>query len=192
MPQTKNTLRIIGGKYRGRRLHFIPCQGLRPTADRVRETVFNWLQGQLADCQILDLFAGSGAMGLEALSRGAAAATFVEQNRIVAQQLQNNLQILPDMTTDSHVYTMTAQTWLQQRPLRVFDLVFLDPPFRHHLLRKTSAKLEQSGCLAEEAWVYVEQAAQEAWPILPDNWSWYREGCAGQAKFALLRRARSG
>ena len=187
MPQTKNTLRIIGGDHRGRRLQFIPSEGLRPTADRVRETVYNWLQGQISGRRVLDLFAGSGAMGLEALSRGAAEVIFIEQDRKTTQQLRQNLQKLPDASAHSQVYAMPAHTWLK-RPAVPFDLVFLDPPFRSDLLAKTCQQLEQTGQLAATAWIYLEQASQQAWPVVPDHWHWHREGTAGQAKFALLQR----
>lgn len=187
MPQTKNRLRIIGGRYRGHRLQFIPGEGLRPTADRVRETVFNWLQGELPRCRVLDLFAGSGAMGLEALSRGAAEVVFVERDRNTAQQLRHNLAKLPGADTHSQVFGMPAHRWLQ-RPASLFDVVFLDPPFNDHLLANICVQLESSGFLQDDAWIYVEQAAQEAWPTWPENWHWYREGHAGQAKFGLLQR----
>lgn len=187
MSHTKNRLRIIGGRHRGHRLQFIPGEGLRPTADRVRETVFNWLQGELTHCRVLDLFAGSGAMGFEALSRGAAEVVFVERDRNTAQQLRRNVSKLPGAEACSQVMGISAQRWLQ-RPVSLFDVVFLDPPFKDQLLANIVEQLESSGFLQENAWIYVEQSAQEAWPIWPDTWHWYREGSAGQAKYGLLQR----
>ena len=187
LPQTNNTLRIIGGRYRGHRLHFIPRHRLRPTADRVRETVFNWLQGEITGCRVLDLFAGSGAMGLEALSRGAAEVVFVEQDRKTAQHIRHNLTKLTDATARSQVYSMSASAWLQHMT-EPFDVVFLDPPFNSHLLIKTCQSLEESGVLTDPAWVYLEQDSQVTWPVLPEHWHWHREGSAGQAKFGLLQR----
>lgn len=186
MARARNQLRIIGGECRGRRLHFPDGKGLRPTADRVRETLFNWLQGELRGRRVLDLFAGSGALGLEALSRGAAQAVFVEQARSAAEQLRENLALL-GLEDRSEVMQADARRFLE-RSAPPFDLVFLDPPFATQLLAQVSGKLESRGLLAAGAWVYLEQDSAREWPKLPHNWQLYREGRAGQAVFQLMHR----
>jgi 16S rRNA (guanine966-N2)-methyltransferase len=182
----KNTLRIIGGEYGGRRLNFPDGRGLRPTADRVRETLFNWLQGKVHGCKALDLFSGSGALGIEALSRGAAQVVFVDKARATTQCLRENLQLL-QATQRSQVQTVDALSYLQKTDQQ-FDLVFLDPPFADGLLPKICQSLDGLNCLAETAWIYMEQDSQQAWPELPDNWQPYREGQAGQARFCLVHK----
>ncbi len=186
MPRHSNQLRIVAGEYRGRRLHFPSGRGMRPTADRVRETLFNWLQGQLQGRRVLDLFAGSGALGIEALSRGAAEAVFVEQNRAAAAQLRDNLQLL-QADQRAEVIQADALRWLRHKH-EPFDLVFLDPPFADGLLGKACQLLEQGGHLSADAWLYLEQDSSHPWPALPSAWSLHREGQAGQAAFRLLHR----
>ena len=186
MARAKNQLRIIGGDFRGRRLNFPDGRGLRPTADRVRETLFNWLQGQLYGRRVLDLFAGSGALGIEALSRGAAELVFVEQARPAAQQLRDNLALL-QAESRAQVQQRDALQWLNAAE-GSFDLVFLDPPFADRLLLKTTQLLESRGLLAEHAWIYLEQDSAHKWPELPANWALHREGQAGQAAFRLMHR----
>ena len=178
----------MGGEHGGRRLHFPDGRGLRPTADRVRETLFNWLQGELSERCVLDLFAGSGALGLEALSRGAARVTFVERARPVALQLQKNIDLL-GLRDRTRVETRDAERFLGREPGESYDLVFLDPPFADRLLGPVCRQLEASGCLASPAWIYLEQDSSQAWPELPPNWQLHREGQAGQAAFRLLRRS---
>lgn len=185
LPQQKNTLRIIGGTHRGRRLPFPHVKGLRPTADRVRETLFNWLQGEIAGVRVLDLFAGSGALGLEALSRGAHEAVFIEKNQLAANQLRDNLHLMSAQQQAS-VCQMDALQWMPTAE-QPFDVVFLDPPFAQDLLPEAVYGLEQSNCLKPNSWVYCEQEASHAWLELPANWHWHRQGRAGQAKFALLK-----
>lgn len=186
MSRARNQLRIIGGAARGRRLHFPQGRGLRPTADRVRETLFNWLQGELAGRRVLDLFAGSGALGLEALSRGAAEAVFVEQARAAAEQLRGNLDVL-GFGERGQVLQRDARRYLESA-VGPFDIVFLDPPFADRLLGEISHALERQGLLTEGAWIYLEQASHQPWPDLPPEWRIYREGQAGQAAFRLMQR----
>ncbi|MCW9078602.1 MAG: 16S rRNA (guanine(966)-N(2))-methyltransferase RsmD, partial [Gammaproteobacteria bacterium] len=126
MAATSNQVRIIGGRHRGRRLHFSPGRGLRPTPDRVRETLFNWLQADIRGARCLDLFAGSGALGLEALSRGAAFLCAVEQNRTAAQRLRDNITLLHEESA-AEVVQGDALRVLKTPPERPFDIVFLDP-----------------------------------------------------------------
>lgn len=186
MPRQRNQLRIIGGDFRGRKLNFPDGKGLRPTADRVRETLFNWLQGQVYGRRALDLFAGSGALGIEALSRGAAEVVFVERAAVAARQLKENLQLLRASERAS-VMQQEAARYLTA-PRGEFDLVFLDPPFAQGLLPKTIKQLEDSGLLAEHAWIYIEQDSAHPWPDWPANWTPHREGAAGQAAFQLMHR----
>lgn len=187
MARTRNQLRIVGGDFRGRRLHFPDARGLRPTADRVRETLFNWLQGRLNGCRALDLFAGSGALGFEALSRGSAELVFVEQARAVAEQLRENIELL-GLGERAQVEKMDARRFLARQPDHRFSLVFVDPPFADRLLAAVCERLETAGWLAPDAWVYLEQDSHQAWPGLPANWQLYREGQAGQAAFRLMCR----
>ena len=186
MSAGKNTLRIIGGEYRGRRMPFANIPGLRPTADRVRETLFNWLQGEVTGRRVLDLFAGSGALGIEALSRGAAEVVLVEKAYPAVQQLRKNLEGLKALE-HSCVEPMDALAYLQTVQKPFFDIVFLDPPFADSLLPETCAALQASGCLTARAWVYLEQSVSQDWPDLPVTWQIYRESQAGQVRFCLCR-----
>ena len=181
-----NQVRIIGGRHRGRRLQFVPGRGLRPTPDRVRETLFNWLQTKIQDARCLDLFAGSGALGLEALSRGAGKLCAVEQNRAAAQRLRDNLDLLDE---HAEVLQTDALRLLKIPPDRPFDIVFLDPPFADGLMPQVCDLLEHGRWLATDALVYAEQDANQPWPAMPDNWDLHREARAGQSAQRLLRRS---
>jgi 16S rRNA (guanine966-N2)-methyltransferase len=180
-----NRVRIIGGEYGGRRLGFPDQRGLRPTADRVRETLFNWLTPQLPGARVLDLFAGSGALGLEALSRGAGFVLLVEQARPVAERLRENLALL-GAGERAEVRQADARRLLATPPPAPFDIVFLDPPFAAGLLAKVIPLLIDNGWLAADAWVYLEQDAAHPWPALPPGWQLHREGKGGQAAFRLV------
>ena len=186
MARQRNQLRITGGEFGSRRLHFPDAKGLRPTADRVRETLFNWLQGELAGVKALDLYAGSGALGFEALSRGAAHVTFVEKARNVADQLRENIELL-NCPSKASVVNSTAERYLSQAE-SAFDVVFLDPPFAYGLLGKAIEILEENALLSPQAWIYLEQDSAHDWPDMPDNWAIHREGDAGQAAFRLIKR----
>jgi 16S rRNA (guanine966-N2)-methyltransferase len=188
---TANQVRIIAGRHRGRRLHFVPGRGLRPTPDRVRETLFNWLQAEIRGARCLDLFAGSGALGLEALSRGAAFLLAVEQNRAAAQRLRENIALLHEQGA-AEVVQGDALRLLRRPPQRPFDIVFLDPPFAAGLLPEACRLLEANGWLQPSAFVYLEQDAGQDWPALPGGWSVHREGAAGQSAHRLLRRSKLG
>ena len=161
-PQSQQ-LRIIGGQWRSRRLRFPAVEGLRPTLDRVRETVFNWLQFDVEGSRVLDAFAGSGALGFESLSRGAKEVIFLEKNPSAAIQLKDNLKLLE--ASNAQVWAGDALLWMQQNP-EPFDLVFLDPPFRLNLLQPAIDALR----LLPGALVYIEHEAGLALN-LPANWS---------------------
>lgn len=175
-------IRIIGGQWRGRKLPVPDSPGLRPTTDRVRETLFNWLAPYLVDARCLDCFAGSGALGLEALSRYAAKATLLEMERGVAQQLQKNLATLK--ASNAQVVNTNTLNYLNQ-PGEPYDIVFVDPPFRKGLLEETLKLLETRGWLANGAMVYVESEVENGLPPVPANWRLHREKVAGQVAYRL-------
>ncbi|PWV79905.1 16S rRNA m(2)G-966 methyltransferase [Halomonas sp. A11-A] len=177
-------LRIIGGDYRRRLLPVLDSPGLRPTPDRVRETLFNWLAAALPGARVLDLFAGTGALGLEALSRGANDATFVERDARVAGQLGENLATLGAVER-GRVITADATAFLAGPPTPC-SLVFLDPPFRQGLAEPCCAALE-AGWLAEEAFIYLECEA-DLTPAVPATWRLHREVRAGDSHGRLYRR----
>ena len=182
-------LRIIAGDWRGRRLSFPAIQGLRPTPDRVRETLFNWLQAYVPGARCLDLFAGSGALGLEALSRGAESVTFVDNAPAVTQRLRENLNLLK--ARNAEVVQAAAMEWLGQRQTDLeprYDLVFLDPPFRCDLLPLACELLESRNLLADQALIYIEAESELGMPRLPDNWRELRSKTAGQVSYRLFIR----
>jgi 16S rRNA (guanine966-N2)-methyltransferase len=181
------TLRIVAGSLRGSRLSVPDAHGLRPTPDRVRETLFNWLAPVIAGARCLDLYAGTGALGIEALSRGAGECTFVERDRTLCKLLQDNLVRLG--VTGSRVVNDDASGFLAG-PTQAVDLVFLDPPFTANLWSASALRLEQGGWLQAQAFIYVE-APLDAGFELPPNWSLHREGKAGSVQFALYRRLAS-
>ncbi|QLK59485.1 16S rRNA (guanine(966)-N(2))-methyltransferase [Enterobacteriaceae bacterium Kacie_13] len=178
-------IRIIGGLWRGRKLPVPHSPGLRPTTDRVRETLFNWLAPVLQGAHCLDCFAGSGALGLEALSRYAASATLLEFERQVAQQLEKNLALLN--AKDAKVFNVNTLNWLAKAG-SAFDVVFLDPPFRKGILQDTLNLLEQNQWLADEAWIYVETEAEHDTLDVPASWRLHREKVAGQVAYRLYHR----
>ncbi len=177
-------LRIIGGRWRGQRLAVGQARGLRPTADRTRETLFNWLQADIGDARVLDLFAGTGALGLEALSRGAASAVFVERSAVIARTLQEQLRRL-GAEQQARVLTLSAERYLRG-PAQPFDVVFLDPPFADDCLPVILPLLAKSGWLAASANVYVETARQSASVKWPSGWLVRREKQAGAVWYGLL------
>ncbi|MBC55275.1 MAG: 16S rRNA (guanine(966)-N(2))-methyltransferase RsmD [Gammaproteobacteria bacterium] len=182
----RNTLRIIGGQWRGRKLQFPDVPGLRPTADRVRETLFNWLQGWVLDEDCLDLFAGSGACGLEALSRGARSAVFVDASREACAGIQGHLAVLG--AVNASVVTATAAQWLNNAHQAKVGLVFLDPPFADNALAETAAQLEASGILKPRAHIYLESGHDLATLPLPATWSARRNLRAGAVYYGLYER----
>lgn len=183
------TLRIIGGEWRGRRIRFPDEGGIRPTPDRVRETLFNWLMAKIPGSRCLDLFAGSGALGLEALSRGALHATFVERDHGNASSLRETAtRLAPGRAT---VHEADALAWLAGPP-EAFDVVFLDPPFTAGLLAEAMRLLEARGWLAADAFVYVEMPAKAGDLVLPAAWRAHRSGRAGAVGYHLARRQGGG
>ena len=178
-------IRIIGGSLRNSRIEVPDAPGLRPTAERVRETLFNWLAPVIEGAHCLDLCAGTGALGIEALSRGAAAVQFVERDARTARALGDNLSRLK--AGAGRVSVQDAAQFLQGAS-QPHDLVFLDPPFALQLWSPLAQQLEQGGWLAARAWIYVE-SPRRGTPELPAHWQLHREGHAGEVRSALYRRA---
>ncbi len=188
-------VRIIGGDWRGRKLPVLSSEGLRPTSDRVRETLFNWLQFEVVGAHCLDLFAGSGALGLEALSRGAKSTTFLELSVPAVKQLQTNLSTLN--ASNAQVVQGDSFVWLESWPERgggeKFAIIFVDPPFYQGLMQKAVDKLFIKGIILNEptespVWLYLEQEKELPWPSLPEGWVCYREKSTAQVRFGLFRR----
>jgi 16S rRNA (guanine966-N2)-methyltransferase len=178
-------LRIIGGQWRGRKLDFAEADGLRPTGDRIRETLFNWLQADLPGAHCLDLFSGSGALGLEALSRDAGSALLLEKNAAAARCIQANLQLLNDQHGQV-VHTDTLSHLSQTAPT-AYNVVFLDPPFALNLWQQVIALLETNGWLAEHAAIYIE--TPKNLPLnIPSHWQLHRQKHSGQVSYSLYYR----
>lgn len=184
-PSASGKVRLIAGRWRGTRLEVPDVPGLRPTSDRVRETLFNWLMPMLPGARVLDLFAGSGALGLEAVSRGAASAVLVERDPALAAALRATAARLPGGEA-VNVVQSDARAWLPAQPEASFDLAFVDPPFAAGLWEQVvplvAARLKPDG------WLYVE-APHEAAFALPAEWRLHREGRTREVRYALYRRA---
>lgn len=187
IPQsTKGEVRIIAGLWRGRKLPVLSSQGLRPTGDRVKETLFNWLMPYLAGSDCLDCFAGSGSLGFEALSRQAAKVTFLELEKPVAQQLSKNIQTLK-CADRAQVVNQNSLAFLnhpQNQPH--FDVVFLDPPFHFDLAEQAVALLAQNNWLRPQALVYVETEKGKVAPV-PQSWHLLKEKDSGQVSYRLYQ-----
>ena len=185
----RNSVRIIAGAWRGRRVHFPDLPGLRPTPDRVRETLFNWVQREVPGAHCLDLFAGSGALGIEALSRGAAAAVFVEQAQLAARTLQAQLAHL-GATAKSRVVEMGATRFLRT-PRETyggpFDVVFVDPPFGRDALAGYIPLLDAGNWLKPGGLVYLENEKAGGVPSLPSHWELLKSKSAGEVGYHLAR-----
>jgi 16S rRNA (guanine966-N2)-methyltransferase len=180
-------LRIIGGEWRSRRFAFPDAEGLRPTPDRVRETLFNWLAPYLSGARVLDPFTGSGALYLEALSRGASMALALDLNPNAIASLRKHLDALN--CGQGQLLQSDALRYLDSQAATPFDLVFLDPPFNRNLLLPACELLESRGWLAEHAWIYTESESAPSSLGLPANWRLYREKKAGQVHYALWERS---
>jgi 16S rRNA (guanine966-N2)-methyltransferase len=181
--KSRSQLRIIGGQWRGRKLAFTPEPGLRPTTDRVRETLFNWLAPDIHGARCLDLYAGSGALGLEALSRGAARCDFVDTSSASLRQIQLHLNALGTANA-GHCRPGSALDFLASNS-DTWDIVFVDPPFGADLVEPSCALLNRPGLLAQAALVYVETAKREQ-PDFPHSWTLHREKQAGEVCYRLF------
>ncbi|MEQ1803167.1 MAG: 16S rRNA (guanine(966)-N(2))-methyltransferase RsmD [Gammaproteobacteria bacterium] len=188
------SVRIIGGSWRGRRVDVLDGAELRPTPDRVRETLFNWLTPVLPGARCLDLYAGTGALGLESLSRGAGECWFVERDARLAAALESTLlRFIGQGTVETEsprppargrVLVTDALRWLDRPPLGSFDVVYLDPPYATNSLGDL-CKLLARGWLAPTAWVYLETSRSQQLPALPVGWQLHRESQAGDVRYAL-------
>ena len=178
-------LRIVAGNWRSRLLEIADVPGLRPTSERIRETLFNWLAPHVAGTRCLDLFAGTGALGLEALSRGAASATFVERSKRAAGMLRRNVDALD--AEGATVLEADAFSFLQRRDIEPFDLVFLDPPFAADSLEELCRLLDEGPLLAQGALVYVEEDRARPAVKLPARWQIVRSKEAGNVRYSLVR-----
>ena len=178
-----NQLRIIGGKWRGRKLNFPDVPDLRPTGDRIRETLFNWLQGDIPGSQCLDLFAGSGALGWEALSRGAKQVVFLDSHSKVIRQLKESSKLLA--CDQAQFIQADAREYLNNQQSTPFDVVFLDPPFKQEILQKLVNLLYEKQWLASHAKIYLEMDVNTTTPVLPDSWHLLKEKKAGLVRYQL-------
>ncbi len=179
-------LRIIGGEWRSRQFSFPMAQGLRPTPNRVRETLFNWLAPYVEGAHVLDCFTGSGALFLEALSRGASSALALDSNSNAVASLRQILATLK--CSNGQVLQANALQYLESQPATPYDLLFLDPPFSQDLLAPACALLEEKGWLAKDAWIYTESETAPSTLAMPGNWRLHREQKAGQVYYALWER----
>ena len=184
-----NSIRIIAGKWRGRRLPVLEAQGLRPTTGRVRETLFSWLMHDVAGSRCLDVFAGSGALGLESLSRGAQQAHFFESNSAAANNINRSIDTLqPELHgASAKVFTGDALKLLSAIAVDPFDIVFLDPPFKADVIQQCVELLENNRWLSETALVYLEYDKQRDFVMQP-HWKLYRQGETVQSKYQLYHR----
>jgi len=178
-------LRIIGGEWRGRKVRFPPLATIRPTPNRVRETAFNWLQGVVPGSRCLDLYAGSGALGLEALSRGAREVTFVDVEPAVVRHIVDTLRELG--CDRGHAVRADARRFLEA-PGTPYDIIFLDPPFDEPVLGAACQGIEAAGWLKAGGYVYLESPATAGEPPLPAGWTLLRSKRAGEVGYHLARR----
>jgi 16S rRNA (guanine966-N2)-methyltransferase len=179
-------LRIVAGNWRSRLLDIADVPGLRPTSERIRETLFNWLAPRINAARCLDLFAGTGALGLEALSRGARNAIFVERSAEAVRTLKENIKALG--ADGAVVLQMDALDYLQGKHPERFDLVFLDPPFASDMLDELCRLLDERELLAKDARVYIEQNRSNPEPKLPGGWQVLKNKTAGNVRYMLVRQ----
>ena len=179
-------VRVIAGLWRGRKLPVLNAEGLRPTTDRVKETLFNWLMMDVANARCLDCFAGSGSLGIEALSRQAQAVVFLEKFANAAQQLKKNLASLK--TDKATVINTDTLTYLSQKnSTEPFEIIFIDPPFHHNFVPQVLTLLQQNNWLAENALIYVETEKNHPPLLLAENWQIIKEKSAGMVTSRLIQ-----
>jgi 16S rRNA (guanine966-N2)-methyltransferase len=186
MNNLQGKVRIIGGRWRSRKITFPALPGLRPTADRIRETLFNWLAPYIQTTKCLDLFAGSGALGFEALSRGAASVTFVDHAAKVIESLQANAALLA--ATNAEFILGECPGNMPSLVNAPFDIVFLDPPFNQGLIEPAAKWLEDNQLLAKHALIYVETEINLSPLPVPANWQVLREKHTSSLYYYLLKR----
>ena len=179
-------IRIIGGEWRSRKLTVPDAQGLRPTPDRVRETLFNWLAPTIQGARVLDAFTGSGALFLEALSRGASTGVAIDANLDAVNNLRRNLALLQG--DDAEVLRADSLHYLSNKAEQGFDIVLLDPPFHQDLLLSACQLLEDNNWLNKDAWIYTESEQAPSSLGVPSSWRLHREKHTGQVHYALWQK----
>lgn len=182
-------LRIVAGNWRSRLLQIADVPGLRPTSERVRETLFNWLANDIHGARCLDLCAGTGALGLEALSRGAGHTTFVEKSSVATRVLESNVKLLG--APNALIVSGDARSFVEDYQGEPFDIIFLDPPFAEDMLGDLCRLLAEGDALADEALVYLEMDTKQALPAMPDGWSTIKDKKAGNVRYLLVRVTRN-
>jgi 16S rRNA (guanine966-N2)-methyltransferase len=182
----KSGVRIISGEWRGRRLPVLEIPGLRPSGDRCRETLFNWLQAYVTGADCADLFAGSGALGFEAASRGARSVILVEKNAVVVSSLDRGISVL--RARQVRVHHGDALDWLRHAEPDSLDIVFVDPPFDEGLILKSALLLDRMHCVREGGFVYIEEPIARD-PLVPGpGWVLWREKSIGGVRMQVFRR----
>jgi len=181
----KGSVRIIAGDWRSRRLPVLDMPGLRPSTDRSRETLFNWLHPYIPGAVCADLFAGTGALGFEAASRGAKSVTMVDSNARVIDYLEKSIELLK--ATQVRAHHGDALQWLQQQSPGGLDIVFVDPPFKEQVHEQLLQEIEQSACLGANGLVYLESPTSRAAPHVPSGWSCWREKVMGDVRLQVFR-----
>lgn len=180
------SVRIIGGAWRSQKILFAEAPGLRPTGDRIRETLFNWLAADISGAKCLDLFAGSGVLGFEALSRGAAHCTALESHPAAAKNLHSTKVAL---SADINIININSLKFLAQPSKgQVFDIVFIDPPFDAELLNQSCSLLEENGWLTTSAMIYCELSLSDNTFVPPLNWQQVQDKYAGEVRYCLFTR----
>ena len=184
------TVRIIGGRWRGRRLPVADLPGLRPSGDRSRETLFNWLQADIRNANCVDLFAGTGVLGLEAASRGAGQVTLIEKDPRAARAIEQSVELLSSDPgkAEVRVHNTDALRWLQSCRADCLDIVFIDPPFGSGLEGRALDLIDEGGCLARGGLVYLETTRKSVETPLPVGWIADREKLLGEVRMQLLKK----
>ncbi|MEG3755739.1 16S rRNA (guanine(966)-N(2))-methyltransferase RsmD [Psychromonas arctica] len=185
-PNSDGFIRLISGQWRGKKLPVKDKQGLRPTTDRTKETLFNWLMHDIRDANCLDCFSGSGSLGFEALSRYCQFCTFLELDKQVAVQLQNNISTLK--AENAEVIQGDSLRYLSQNASRQYNVVFIDPPFNLGLAQPCIEQLEEQGYLTDNSLIYVEVENTLTNLSFPSNWTLLKEKNAGQVRYQLFKR----
>lgn len=187
-PAAHHQLRIIGGEWRSRKLAFTPIEGLRPTQDRVRETLFNWLMYDIEGESVLDVFAGSGALGIEALSRGAKHVQFLEKSSVAATQLRQHMATLH--CSRGSIHHVDALQFLHTKATAPFHVIFLDPPFHQGLLQPCCEQLVNNGYSEVDTFIYIEAENTIDLSTLPPQWRQIKNKSHGE-KYVLLYQHQS-
>ena len=182
----RQSIRIIGGKWKGRKINFPEQLDVRPTGNKIRETLFNWLHGELFDAECLDLFSGSGALGLEALSRGAKYVRFIEKNNKTSRYIKKSLSEFEKEATGKEVICADAIEWIQKNN-EVFDIVFIDPPLNGDQIYEICQKVEANAMVRKL--IYLEWHSDIDSSLLPEKWNLLKQKKSGSVFFALCSRS---